>query len=127
MFECGFHTAGETNDFADTAWPGFSSRRSAEGCRSFAIVSRRRPQGLKSRFSSRPYVVSLRQREFGIRVAIGAQPADLRRLVARAALRLSAWGLGIGLVIANPLAFVAAFVPARRAARVDPVTVLRTD
>ena len=52
------------------------------------------------------YVVSLRQREFGIRMAIGARPADLRRLVGRAALRLSAWGLGIGLVIAIPLAFV---------------------
>ena len=39
------------------------------------------------------YVVSLRQREFGIRMAIGARPADLRRLVGRSALRLSAWGL----------------------------------
>lgn len=104
------------------------------------------------------YVVSLRQREFGIRIAIGARPADVRRLVGRSALRLSAWGLGLGLVIAIPLAFVfralivgvslqlldplvwtpvmgmlaavafvAAFVPARRASRVDPVTVLRAD
>lgn len=104
------------------------------------------------------YVVSLRQREFGIRLAVGAQPADLRKLVGRAAFRLSAWGLGLGVLIAIPLAFLfralllgvslqlldpmvwvpvvgllavvafaAALVPARRAARVNPVTVLRAE
>ena len=82
----------------------------------------------------------------------------MRRLVGRAALRLSAWGLALGVIIAIPLAFVfralivgvslqlldplvwtpvmamlaavafvAAFVPAQRAARIDPVTVLRAD
>jgi predicted permease len=52
------------------------------------------------------YVVSLRQREFGIRIAIGARPEDLTAIVGRLALRLSGWGLAAGLVIAVPLAFV---------------------
>ncbi len=104
------------------------------------------------------YVVSLRQREFGIRIAIGARPEDLTAIVGRLALRLAGWGLAVGLAIAVPLGFamramivgvslsiddpwswlpviaalaavtlLAALVPARRAARVDPIRVLRVE
>jgi putative ABC transport system permease protein len=104
------------------------------------------------------YIVSLRRREFGIRLAIGARTSDLLSLVGRVALRLLAGGLLLGLLIAVPLAFVfrallvgvsldlldpwawmpvvallgavtvfAAFLPARRAAAVNPVDVLRAE
>ena len=104
------------------------------------------------------YVVSLRQREFGIRMAIGARPEDLTAIVGRLALRLAGWGLAAGLILSVPAAFalramlvgitlsvadplswlpvlaalggvtvLAAIVPARRAARVDPVRVLRVE
>ena len=104
------------------------------------------------------YIVSLRRREFGIRLAIGARAGDLISIVGRAAVRLLTAGLVVGLLIAIPLAFVfrallvgveldlldpwawtpvilalgavtmlAAIVPARRAARVNPVEVLRAE
>jgi putative ABC transport system permease protein len=95
-----------------------------------------------------------RTREFGIRVALGARPADVLRIVVRQALVLSAagaaLGLGGGLLLAramrgllygvgasDPLTFgsvvvlftlvaaVASWVPARRAVRMDPLTALR--
>lgn len=104
------------------------------------------------------YVVSLRQHEFGVRLAIGASARDLRAIVGRLALRLSGAGLAGGLLVTVPLAlvfrsqlvgvtlavfdpwawlpvvaalagitFIAALGPARRAARVDPVSVLRAE
>jgi predicted permease len=102
------------------------------------------------------YLVTQRTREFGLRMAIGAQRADVLRQVLSGALQLAAAGLVIGALGAvslvplvesflfelsplDPLAFaaaagllaaattVAAFLPARRATRVDPVVALRTD
>jgi predicted permease len=102
------------------------------------------------------YVVSLRRREIGVRVAIGAGPRDVMGLVVRQSLRLVAIGGLAGFALAVPLAFliraaligisavdplalvptlaalgavalVAAAVPARRAARIDPVRALRED
>ena len=102
------------------------------------------------------YSISRRTREIGIRVAVGAHPAGVARSVIREAALLTALGLAIGLPIAlfsaralRSLLFgvaetdtvtftaVAAFVllvgmaagilPARRAARVDPVIALRTE
>ncbi|MGH9392640.1 MAG: FtsX-like permease family protein, partial [Terriglobales bacterium] len=100
--------------------------------------------------------VAQRTREFGVRIAIGAAPAQVLGEVLRQGLRLAAWGVGIGIVLAalagraiagllygisplDPLAYAAAaalliavalasaFLPARRAARVDPIIALRCD
>jgi putative ABC transport system permease protein len=102
------------------------------------------------------YSVAQRTREFGIRVALGAQTTDVLRLVLGQGAKLTALGLGLGLLGAlaaarlmqtllfrttayDPLVFLAvvivlaivallaAFVPARRAGRVDPMTALRAE
>ncbi len=48
------------------------------------------------------YSVSQRAREFGIRVALGAQPGQIVGMVVRQNLRIVALGLGVGLLIAIP-------------------------
>jgi predicted permease len=97
-----------------------------------------------------------RQREFGIRIALGATPADLQRLVHSSSLAIGAIGIGAGaglawtlqrllasvqyqVRLADPLtwsAVVAAIVlttilaawrPARQAMRVDPIALLREE
>ena len=102
------------------------------------------------------YAVSQRRREIGIRMALGAEPARLRRWFARRGLELAAIGIAIGLPVSagltrlmksllfgvsplDPLAFAAAaavlvfaaglasFLPARRAAAVDPIEVLKAE
>jgi putative ABC transport system permease protein len=100
------------------------------------------------------YAVSQRTQEIGVRVALGAQRGDLLTLIVGHGARLGALGIAIGLVAAlgvtrflrtllfgvsplDPVSFVgvslllaaiallASYVPARRAARVDPVEALR--
>jgi putative ABC transport system permease protein len=100
--------------------------------------------------------VAQRTREIGVRVALGAQYVDVVRLVMRRGARLVALGLAIGVASSlalgrfvssllyeitprDPLtlvgaatflavvALVAAFIPARRAARLDPMVALRTE
>jgi putative ABC transport system permease protein len=102
------------------------------------------------------YAVSARTREMGVRLAIGASPGVLVRLVVRQALPPLAFGVGLGLVLVwlgrglaeaqfykvnarDPLALacatgaivaaavLAAYIPARRAATINPVDVLRSD
>jgi predicted permease len=102
------------------------------------------------------YAVSQRRREIGIRLALGAQRGALRWMFVRSALVLTGIGVGIGLGAAagltkmmksllfgvspmDPLTFaaipvvlvgcavVASYLPARRAARVDPMEALRSE
>ena len=102
------------------------------------------------------YSVSRRTREIGIRVAIGADPGNVARLVLQQGVRLTLIGTAIGLALAlaaskllanlltavsarDPLVYLltpvllaavsllACYVPARRAARVDPIEALRQD
>jgi putative ABC transport system permease protein len=107
-------------------------------------------------YGVRSYLVSRRTREFGVRMAIGASPADVLRLVVRETLGTTAIGLAIGLGLGvllgwglsaviyqispfDPItlagatgilavsSIVASVVPARRAANVLPMTALRND
>jgi putative ABC transport system permease protein len=102
------------------------------------------------------YLVAQRTREFGIRVALGAQPWALPLVVVAQGLRYTVPGVALGLfaaaLVANriqtllfdidardPVTFaaigatgalvaaIASFVPARRAAAVDPLMVLRAE
>ena len=102
------------------------------------------------------YSVAQRTREMGVRIAIGASRRDVLGLIVGRAMRLTAIGLGVGIVLAagagqllrsqildvSPLdpvtfvavivllaavAFLAAWLPARRAARVDPVIALQAE
>jgi predicted permease len=102
------------------------------------------------------YLVSLRTRELGVRLALGAQPRTVAAMLTKQGLTLAAIGLGAGLVVfalttrflraflygvapSDPLAIagamliivatatVASWLPARRAARVDPARALRAE
>ena len=100
--------------------------------------------------------VAQRTREIGVRMALGAEPRDIIRMVVRRAARVSMAGViaGFGLSLFamralatllfeiepdDPLTFwtvaaailivsmVASYLPARRAARVDPLTTMRAE
>ena len=105
-------------------------------------------------YSVMAYIVSQRTREVGIRMALGANRADVMKLITRQGMRLAAVGVGIGLLLALALAQVlsslligvsgydvttfllvptllaavallACYLPARRATKVDPLVALR--
>jgi putative ABC transport system permease protein len=105
-------------------------------------------------FGVMSYTVAQRAREISIRLALGALPGDVLRMIVGRALGLSALGLVVGLAAAialgrfiqgqlfgvglvDPVTFVgvpivlglsaalAGFVPARRATKLDPATALR--
>jgi putative ABC transport system permease protein len=102
------------------------------------------------------YSVTLRTREFGVRMAVGADTAKIMLLVLSQGLRIAGVGLALGLVLGlivarlmksllygvpafDPLSFAAmaavlvlvglfaSLLPARRATKVDPMTALRVE
>jgi putative ABC transport system permease protein len=102
------------------------------------------------------YTVSRRTREIGVRIALGAGKADVLRLVVGGGMRLTLIGICIGLagaaiaahalgrllygvtptdpatlggvaVLLSAVALLAAYLPARRAAHLDPMVALRTE
>ena len=102
------------------------------------------------------YIVTLRRRELGVRIALGAQPASVAAMVTRQGLTLSVGGVVVGLVLVvivarflrsflfevaptDPVtlggatavlvffALAASWIPARRAARVNPIEAMRGD
>jgi predicted permease len=102
------------------------------------------------------YVAAQRTREIGIRMALGAQPIDVSRLFLRHGLWLTGIGVAIGVTAAlgltrlmssllfgvgpmDPITYIAVsgglgsvallatYLPARRAARVEPMIALRSD
>jgi len=107
-------------------------------------------------FGVTAYTVSQRTREIGVRIALGAQPRSVVRLVLRQGIRAAVAGAAVGLLgalalgravasllygvaPADPLvlgavtaalltvATLAAWLPARRAARVDPIIALQAE
>src|SRR6185503_3691758 len=105
-------------------------------------------------YSVMAYVVSQRTREVGIRMALGANRADVLKMITRQGMRLAAVGVVIGLLLAlalaqvlsslligisgydvttfivvpallSAVALVACYLPARRATKVDPLVALR--
>jgi ABC-type antimicrobial peptide transport system permease subunit len=112
--------------------------------------------GLSGLYGVIAYAVSRRRRELGIRLALGAQPHEIRRLFMRRSLVVVTVGMAIGLggalgvtrfmqsllfgispldpitFIAMPLllaaaAVLASYLPTRRAMAVDPVETLRAE
>lgn len=102
------------------------------------------------------YTAGLRTREVGIRMAVGAEPRDVRWLILRQVAATAVVGLAVGLVIAlgfgrmvasllfevkandgvtlcgvavliGGVAMAAGYVPARRAARLEPIRALRDE
>ncbi|MGH9498940.1 MAG: ABC transporter permease [Terriglobales bacterium] len=100
------------------------------------------------------YTVSQRTRELGIRMALGAQKEDVLKLIVRQGMRLAGLGVLLGMVasvaltrlmagllfgvsardpitlgavavLLSAVAWLANYVPARRAAKVDPMVALR--
>jgi putative ABC transport system permease protein len=101
-------------------------------------------------------IVSERTREVGVRLALGAEPSQLLRMIVGQAAKLAGIGVAIGLAVALPMAplldsqlygvtsfdpltflsvpvmlvliaALAAVVPARKAMRIDPLAALRID
>ena len=102
------------------------------------------------------YTTTQRTRELGIRLALGAQASNVLKLVTLQGMKLALLGMALGLLgsfaltrlmksmlfgvgptdpvtfvivplLLLPVAFVACYIPARRATRVDPLIALRCE
>jgi putative ABC transport system permease protein len=107
-------------------------------------------------YGVRAYTVAMRTREIGIRMALGAPASDALRMMLREGMVLFGIGAGVGFVLSLPVgkvlssllyrvdsfdpvvlalattllaavSFVACYIPARRAARLDPMVALRDE
>ena len=107
-------------------------------------------------YGVRAYTVAMRTREIGIRMALGAGASDALRMMLREGMALFGIGAGVGLALSLPVgkvlssllyrvdsfdpvvltvapallaavSFVACYIPARRAARLDPMVALRDE
>ncbi|MGA8102376.1 MAG: ABC transporter permease [Candidatus Acidiferrales bacterium] len=107
-------------------------------------------------YGVRAYAVGMRTREIGIRMALGARASDALRMILREGMALFGIGAGVGLALSLPVgkvlssllyrvdsfdpvvltlapallaavSFVACYMPARRAARLDPMVALRDE
>jgi predicted permease len=107
-------------------------------------------------YGVRAYTVAMRTREIGIRMALGARASDALRMMLREGMILFGIGGGVGLALSVPvgrvlssllyhvdsfdpvvltlapvllatISFVACYIPARRAARLDPMVALRDE
>lgn len=107
-------------------------------------------------YGAKAYSVARRTREIGIRLALGAEPSRLRRLILREGLSLSLVGIALGLLLGAALghllgsaitdldgfdpvvfgaaaaslfvtALAASWLPARRAMKVSPLVALRDE
>jgi putative ABC transport system permease protein len=112
--------------------------------------------GVVGLYGAIAYAAAQRTPEIGVRMALGARARDVRRMFLRHGLALTAAGIGLGIGVAavltrvlsaflfgvgpvDPLtygvvsavlaavALLATYLPARRAARVDPIIALRAD
>jgi putative ABC transport system permease protein len=102
------------------------------------------------------YLVTLRIREIGLRMALGAQPGEVLRLILKQGLLLTGIGIALGLagalaltrvmsgllfgvgstdpatfaaivVLLTLVSLIACYLPARRATRIDPLIAMRYD
>jgi len=102
------------------------------------------------------YLVGQGSREVGIRLALGSTPANIKALIVRGGMTLAFWGVGIGIAgaltvsrlmrsllfgvgsndlvtfvsvpsLLASIAFIASYIPARRASRIDPSISLRCE
>jgi ABC-type antimicrobial peptide transport system permease subunit len=137
-------------DLADRAVADYRARATMLGLIGVMCL----PLALVGIAGSLSYAIEQRRREIGIRLALGASPADIRGVVFRAAAAAVGLGLAIGLVggalmgrvmsaylfgvtavdlstvagvtmLLAALGWLAAWVPGRRAARIEPAMALR--
>jgi ABC-type antimicrobial peptide transport system permease subunit len=112
--------------------------------------------GIVGLYGAISYITAQRTPEIGVRLALGAPPAGVALMVLRQGATVTAVGIAVGLAAAwsgarfiasmlfglsarDPVTYVAVvtllmavsllatYVPARRAAHIDPVTALRAD